>query len=314
MARFHESSGHWITLPRSRFAPLGAEGPTPLVWAARAALALLAVGGALFLFMLVRPLPSPGSATGALPEAVPAPNLAPAPVERRQEVLASLTGDNPFSPDRLAWTPMQRPGGDPGSTPEGSQGAGGETAVARAPADPDPGRPTSIDGIPITKPEDLEQTLQNAYRNIELRGIRSSSSGADIAMISFVQSPTRDRSTRFAMGEEFVDDAFPKNPWRVLFIDAERDRVVLRREGKNMVVPLFRTVAAAPEPEEAAAEPDSAEATVAQKRQQIIDDLKAAGVPPKEIALLLAAMDEELAKLASSEEGVVAATLEDQAD
>ena len=43
-------------------------------------------------------------------------------------------------------------------------------------------------------------------------------------------------------------------------------------------------------------------------------------MPPKEIALLLAAMDEELAKLASSEEGVVAATLEepktleDQAD
>jgi hypothetical protein len=306
------STGHWNTLPRSRFAPLGVEGATPLIWAGRVSVVLLGVAAVYLLVALARPLPAPGAPGGALPEPAPAPGLAPAPVEQREARLASLTDDNPFSRDREAWASAELARG-PGEG-DGPGDAAGETAGAPEVAErPDDDRgPTSIDGIPITDPEDVEQTLQAAYKNLELRGIVSTAAGSHAAMLSFVQSRERDRSTRFLLGEEFVDDSHPSHPWRVLFIDAERDRVVLRREGRNLVVPLFRTVIVAePEPAPEAEAELTPEQDMAERRRRTIEDLRAAGVPPREIALILAALDEELARLAEEERAAVAAATED---
>ncbi len=175
-----------------------------------------------------------------------------------------------------------------------SEGAGEDRAgsVAGAAEAPDPVEARAAPGrINVTAPDELPEDIAKAYENLELRGIRSGAGGAMVAMISFVQGKARPASTTYAVGDTFIDERFPSDEWRVVLIDDVLDRVFLRRKGTNVALPLFSGSAAITD---AALAPPEDPGALGVGRDEVIAQLREAGISEEEIRELMRLADADL--------------------
>jgi hypothetical protein len=138
-------------------------------------------------------------------------------------------------------------------------------------------------------PDDVKRALEG----LELKQIHTTRGGELVARIGFVQSPTREITRSFRAGDEFKDDASPQAPWRLLAIDAETDRVLLRRSGHTLALRLFGEASGlSPQPEVSAAPAVPGELiVVTRSREDVARDLREAKVSEEEIAALMALLD-----------------------
>ena len=273
----HVNPGEWERLAPARLTPGGPGSTDVLGWLTRGAVALMVLSMLWLGFSIVRPLASPGDA--GVPNirpgrAVAAPTIT---VAERQELLDAVRATNWFDPNHEWWTHQDIAG-------DNAQGAPNKTDQSQAPEIAET-PPRIIDGanatgLVLTAPGDLPEKLAKAYANLELRGIRMRADGKLVAMISMVSSPARPATTSYAIGDTFTDAAFADDEWRVLLIDGSRDRVYLRRADKTVELPLWKN----PVLTVASAADGASAAPTGPSRDEIIAQLRAAGISEEQIA------------------------------
>lgn len=268
-------------IPRWRLAPPGRPATGAEAWIGRLpALALLA-GAALVVGAAVWPLAEPPAVEPIAPPSVPTVASHRLTVADRERALGALETRNLFSIDGRFWSaPVAEapPEQDPAASAPDAAGAGQPNAVAATPI--------------ITSAAEMPADIKAAFENLELRGIRTDGHGDSVAMISFIASANRLAAVDVRSGEEFSDEKHAQAKWRVVSIDTNRDRVVLERIGRRVSLAMYPAEPVPVEitPEEATAEGDPARPSVAVTSatpEQVVADLRAAGVDEQEIALLM---------------------------
>lgn len=285
------TTGATERIPMSRVAPGGPGSTDALGWLARAGAIALLLAIGWIAFAALRPLTLVSDAEAPRVRAARAVAPPVLSVAERTTHLNAVTASNWFAPDRMMWTH------------EDQQALLARSEDAKPKTDGAPSKAssaTAIDERPgsirVTRKEDLPDNLAKAFANLELKGIRSTSDDAMLAMITFVQSKARPATRSFAAGESFTDESFPSEAWKVVLIDAALDRVFLRREGSTVVLPLFGgdsevvTEAALDGAPEAAVDPG----VVGASREEVVAQLRAAGISDEEIAELMRLADADL--------------------
>ncbi len=248
----------------------------PGAWLGLAPWAILAISIVFLLAAALWPLPLPPAPESVQLPSIPRATALRTPIAERERTLASLTVRNVFASKGEFWLAAPKPDE---LTPEG--------AVAGT----DPGAPPSAPVPVLTKADPIPQDIKPAFENLKLVGVRFDRAGEPVAMIARVSDLTTmfQRST----GEEFVDDAHPQAPWRVIEIDAVYDRVILERAGKRVSLALYTNepvpVVVVPPPvvvHPPPGAPGAQRVVVRATEADIIRDLRAAGIDEKEIAAL----------------------------
>lgn len=269
-------------IPRWRLAPPGRPAAGAEAWIGRLpALALLA-GAALVVGAAVWPLAEPPAVEPIAPPSVPTVASHRLTVADRERALGALEVRNLFSIDGRFWAaPVAE-------APPPEQDPGAQAPNAATPGQPNEGAAAPI----ITSAAEMPADIKAAFENLELRGIRTDGHGELIAMISFIASANRLAAVDVRSGEEFSDEKHAQAKWRVVSIDTRRDRVVLERIGKRVSLAMYpaEPVPVDITPDAATPEGDPARPSVAVTTatpEQVVADLRAAGVDEQEIALLM---------------------------
>jgi len=288
----HAQSG-WRRLPRRRLRPGGPDAGGAATWAARAGYAAAALGAGWLGLVVVSPLPTPNAEEAPRLPALPSLPREDASLEQRQRILASLTSENVFRPDRTFWTRAPTaPTADDATPPPSVASAEEPTSTDDAAplAAESAGGTIDYDSIPIRALGQLSPAVNKKVRELILRGVYATQ-GEPVAMIGTVA----EQATRGAAPRR-VGDRFDDGAWRVLAIDAKRGRVILERTGEvNVELRLYPDdayepswprgeVAAAdsgPEASGAVAEDEPADASA--RLEQIRRELESAGVDPEAI-------------------------------
>ena len=290
------------SLPRWRMARPGRPASGVGVWAAWVPVAALSGAVVLIACAALWPLATPGAQDPIEPQPVPRVTSSRVAVGDREAALAMLTRKNPFAIDGRFWIAPPVAVADGGDEPESGAASGGGGGGGSPGAGERPG----VAGTPIlARAEEMPADIKPAFENLELRGVRTGPDGAGVAMISFVQSPTRPLSTEYRVGEEFSDEKFPQARWYVESIDVVRDRVVLERTGKRVSLALYPAepvpVVVVPEAEPAGAEVAPSVLVVGATREQIVADLREAGVDDQEIVRLMRLLEADPAAFAAAQ-------------
>lgn len=276
--------GGWETLPRERVALGGGGGTDAMGWFARIATLALVLAAGWLVFTATRPLAAPETPEEIEIRAVRGVEFHETPMERRVELLASVGAKNWFDPNGEVWSfeDVDARVADA----EASEDPGESESAEQAPSvTQDPLVAELIGTLHVTRVEDMPTDLVGAYRNLELRGIVGDRDGGLVAMISTVRSKSRPATRSFRPGETFIDEDFPDEEWRLVLIDRERDRVVLRRNETNVLLRLYKapaTVARGTETPE-----EGADSEIGLSKEEIASQLRAAGYSEEEIAELL---------------------------
>jgi hypothetical protein len=285
------TTGEWRRLAPARLTP-GGPGSTDIVgWLRRGALVLLAVSLVWLVFSAVRPLSTPEGA-GAPTIHAARPTQAPTiTVAEREKLLDSLMATNWFDADHRMWT-HQDIAANQTDQPKQPKKTDQKLAERTPETTKTTDTPTGAGVLRTTAPADLPDKLAKAYANLDLRGIRMLADGTLVAMITTVQSPTRPATKAYAIGDSFTDDKFADKAWQVIFIDGKGDRVYLRRDDRTVELPLWRS----PDLSVASAGDEAAAAPTGLSREEVIAQLRAAGVKEDEIAELLRMVEDDGAK------------------
>ncbi len=246
-------------LSRRRLAPGGASGPDLIAWATRIGAVLVVLATALLLFAILRPLETfEGDAALAV---LQVPEIEPAAAESwetRQQIVNQLSG-NRFTNNPMTWG--TRIALDPGS----EDGDGDEKGAAKDSKSEDskatavPGRPGERE-IRITGIEDMLPDTVDALNALRLSGIylvdgndrRGFTPGSTpqlAARINFLHAKRASSTAPFQSitvmeGDVFYDTHLKQEksreiPWEVLVVDADADRVVLRRNDDNVILAMY---------------------------------------------------------------------------
>ena len=288
-------------IPLARLTPGGPGATDALGWCARGAAVLLLLAIAWLVYAGVRPLGPVSEAESPRVRAARDLDRPVLTVSERTALLTAVTRSNWYSPERRMWT-VQDQKALAAASAEGAGEPGDATtpgADAGGPLDDRPG------SIRVTAKEDLPDKLARAFENLDLKGIRSTAEGGMVAMITFVKSPTRPATTPFAVGDTFTDESFAGEPWKVVLIDAAFDRVFLRREGQTVVLPLFSGSSAVVAEVEGEVEAEVDPGAVGESREEVVAQLRAAGISDDEIR--------ELLRMAEADEVAGAPDEEDEA-
>lgn len=281
--RANHSPGAWQPVDRTRLRRAPGSGLGAAQWATRVAAGAAAIGAALVIFALARPL---GVAERATPPSPPTIASAPkwdAALEARQASLALLQRGNYFSAGRVPWP--TKPTVDESATAEGDPS---KTA-------PPPSLPLALD--------QLSQDVKMALDNLELKSLHLSRDGALIASIGYVGAQPGQAPVTLRAGDSFKDPKFPQAEWKVDSIDTASDAAVLRRGAVTCVLPMYRggSVAFAPPPRD---EVIDGVTVRRESREQVEAQLLRAGLPREKVDEALKALD---ARLASERSNAAAA-------
>lgn len=321
--RTADAAGAWGAderLPGGRLAIAGAQGADAITWISRVSVAALAVAVLWWVWVIVRPLPAADAEQVAALPVIPTLSAPTADDARRAELVESLGRENLYSADRRPWVrlPMASAPGESTSsaTADAKPAAGSEAAGPGAAIAGDPG------SIAFTPTERLPEDVRKALSTLELKAVRAESTGAGVAMISFVHSPTRQLSTAYRKGDEFKDEANPGASWRVEAVDLKRRRVLLRRAGVVAALPLYKGLGEGPAV--GVSGDDESALTIAgikvegRTRDEVIIDLRAQGLSETDIQAVIDELDRQLADSGDSPVKVlgdlVATPEEDAAD
>jgi len=265
-------------LPRARLAPVGGRGLAGVVaWGAGCA---LVAGAGWLAWTALRPLDldAPAGADISAP-AVPPPLPARTLEARQRELDALAAAANLFAPNRAVWPAFANETEDDPDDAEmqiaSADVAGEPDAGAASPGDP-------VASIPV-EPEPPPAVAQR-LKALTLMGIY----GADDRLTAVIRDSTFSKvegQTRHHRAGDIVG----KEQWELLGVDADRDRVILRRAGVNVELRMYPETLAT-----AAAADDAPPVSAAPTPEDVRRDLEAAGVPADDI--------EELLRLAQSDD------------
>jgi len=300
----------WTPLPRERLSPAGDRRHDSFRWMGVGAATALALAGVWWAWCLFRPLPKVQPVDIDPPAQAPSYERSSTPIERRRERLAALTAmGNAFAPGREAWKGLpaaELADGQPSpdsSVKNPSGGTAGEMVQ------------TSGSPLPVLAMSEVSSDLRAALEAIELKGIfrdprapADDPSGGLVAMIGLVHTKDRNVSMWVRRGDRFSDKPDEEKTaaqWEVMHIDGKTDRVILRREGKNVALPLYKgEFASVPVP---AAAPEAAGPVGPRiesiSREEALKKLREAGVSDADIQTLARMLDmseEEFRALAAA--------------
>jgi hypothetical protein len=215
------------------------------VWASRAGYAAALLGAVFFAFSILNPLPDPSVEDAPTPPPSPALAWDDASLEQRRDLLALLTEDNMFHPDRAFWQatptdPALAEGEDaaPAEDENAPRRPGGAASNSRIATTVDPGAPPDYDSIAVRALNEVTPAVANKVKELILRGVYEDEEGP-VAMIGTASQQARRGSLPRRVGDRFDDDN-----WRVLAIDAEGGRVILERTGEvNIELRLYPEMA-----------------------------------------------------------------------
>lgn len=255
------SRGAITKLPPSRLRRAGPPGASPIDWANRGALLVLAAAVVWFAYVIARPMPAPLAAdvsVDAVPT-IPGPRAPDESTDRRRGLLAQLSSANLFDAQREAWSSQGQPRAEteqaeprrPGHHPGKERAPGGK------------GQPASASGSPaaIVRGDALPDDVKQAVAGLALRAVFADAKGKPVAMISRVfasQNPFV--ADAFVAGDEFEDKQFPQAKWKVEAVELAARRVILSRGGVTTAIELYPSVSI---PKPAATEPAAAAPTAA---------------------------------------------------
>lgn len=281
-------------LPRARLAPAGATGFDAARWVRWAAGIALALSAAWWLWSWRRPLPEPQVDKPDPPPSGQVAGLPETPsIQQRDRLLASLTErGNLFAPDRQLWEHeriAEAEEGNAESSEDATQKDGDDQASADeqdddvATAAPRRGEQIDIDRLDITSKEDMTVAVRKKVEDLRLRGVYRSEQGP-AALISDRKAKHRSRSRIYRPGE-----TFDEGEWRVLAIDTEGDRVILRQADVNVELRMHEPIDGATIVSSEAEASDDQPAPIVQTAspEQVRRELTQAGVDEKEIDALL---------------------------
>jgi hypothetical protein len=219
----------WLTRPRG--------GLPASVWVNRAALGAAALALVMALAVWLAPLKGAGSGseTVALPE-VGFADLAPSGSGASAGTIARLSSGYLFTPGRQPFAELE-PLDTTGEAAVAEADDRDAPAVEREALDEGSG----VRVVRVEAPEAVGGDIQSSYRELVLRGIHSDRSGELVALIDFRGTPVGAASVRAGEGDRFVEPKNPEQPWDVVAVDPDRNRVVIERQGRRLALALFGT-------------------------------------------------------------------------
>jgi len=237
----------------------------------------LGAGGVALLGAWLWPLPEPAAPGVATPGSAPASLPGEESIEARRDRLAALSSaGNVFAPDRAAWPSVDTEDEAVAQAEDEPDASGDDQASSASVADASGGAPALPEDIPLTA-----RPTAAASKSLDALALRGVLAVGDrrIAMIQGGEPGDRKKTYVYREGDEFYGET-----WRVLRVDASRDRVILEHLSHGDVLALEMYDASATAVASAAEDgapkgPEVASRTSLQAR----DDLREGGVPDEDV-------------------------------